>query len=177
MARGRGSIQGVPDGADTECSTEDSRERRPHDRGKARLVLPSVEARAYSVRLDTPLMPTAPSAGGRVGKHTAEHGSSAILVREGPAGRAPIEIRGGRPRGRQYKNYYATIPAHRTWPKGHRYHGRSEEIRRRGGERYHPDRRPQYSRTRTDKRRRFHAGRTPGPRWQEGARTSLAHPL
>jgi hypothetical protein len=40
MAQGRGGIQGVPDGAgtDTECSTEDSRERRPHHRGKARLV-------------------------------------------------------------------------------------------------------------------------------------------
>jgi hypothetical protein len=64
MARVRGGIQGVPDGAgtDIECNTEDSRERRPHHRGKARLVLPSVEVRAYSARLDTPLMPTAPSA-------------------------------------------------------------------------------------------------------------------
>jgi hypothetical protein len=129
MARVRGCIQGVPDGAgtDTECSTEDSRERRPYHRGKARLVSPSVEARAYSARLDTPLMPTAPSAGGRVGKHTAEHGSSAVLVGEGPAGRAPTETGGGRPRGRQYKNYYATIPARRRWPKGHRYHGISEK--------------------------------------------------
>jgi hypothetical protein len=58
MARVRGGIQGVPDGAgtDTECSTEDSRERRPHHRGKARLVLPSVEARAYgTVPGSTPL--------------------------------------------------------------------------------------------------------------------------
>jgi hypothetical protein len=125
MARVRSGIQGVPDGAgtNTECSTEDSRERRPHHRGKARLVSPSVEARAYSARLDTPLMPTTPSAGGRVGEHTAEHGSSAVLVREGPAGRASTETGEGTPRGRQYKNYYATIPARRTWPKGHRYHG------------------------------------------------------
>jgi hypothetical protein len=59
MARVRGGIQGVPDGAgtDTECSTEDSRERRPHHRGKARLVLPSVEARAYSAPLSCPRHP------------------------------------------------------------------------------------------------------------------------
>jgi hypothetical protein len=65
MARVRGGIQGVPHGAGTgtECSTEDSRERRPHHWGKARLVSSSVEAMAYSARLDTPLMPTAPSAG------------------------------------------------------------------------------------------------------------------
>jgi hypothetical protein len=64
MARVRGGIQGVPDGAgtDTECNTEDGRERSgPHHWGEARLVLPSVEARAYSARLDTPLMPTAPA--------------------------------------------------------------------------------------------------------------------
>jgi hypothetical protein len=82
MARARGGIQRVPDGAgtDTECSTEDSRERRSHHRGKARLVSPSVEARAYSVRLDTPLMPTAPSAGGRVGQHTSQHGSTSVTI-------------------------------------------------------------------------------------------------
>jgi hypothetical protein len=167
MARGRGGIQGVPDGAgtDTECSTEDSRKRRPHHRGKARLVSPSVEARAYSARLDTSLMPTAPSSGGRVGQHASQHGSTSVLVREGPAGRAPAETRGSRPRGRQYKHYYATIPARRTWTKGHWYYGRSEGAGRSGGERYHPDRRPQYSRTRIDRRRRFHAERTPGPCW------------
>jgi hypothetical protein len=179
MARVRGCIQRVPDGAgtNTECSTENSRERRPYHRGKARLVLPSVEARAYSARLDTPLMPTAPSAGGRVGKHTAQHGSSMILVREGPAGRAPIETGGDRPRGRQYKDYYATIPARRTWTKGHWYYGKSEGAGRKGDERYHPDRRPQYSRTRTDRRRRFHAGRTPvltPLASREGVRTSFS---
>jgi hypothetical protein len=144
MARVRGGVQGVPDGTgtDIECSIEDSRKRRPHHRGKARLVSPSVEARPYSARLDTPLMPTAPSAGGRLSKHTAKHGSSTVLVGEGPTGRVPAEARGGRPRGRQYKNYYATIPARCTWTKGHRYYGRSEGAERSGGQRYHPDRRP-----------------------------------
>jgi hypothetical protein len=84
---------------------------------------------------------------------------------EGPAGRALAETRGSRPRGKQYKHYYATIPARRTWTKGHWYYGRSEGAGRSGGERYHPDRRPQHSRTRTNRRRRFHAGRTPRPRW------------
>jgi hypothetical protein len=73
MARGRGGIQGVPDGTgpDTKCSTEDSRERRPHHRGQVRLVLPSGEARAYSARFDNSLLPTAPSSGGRVGQHAS----------------------------------------------------------------------------------------------------------
>jgi hypothetical protein len=170
IARLMGGIQGVPDGAgtDIECGTEDSRERRPHHRCKARLVLPSVEAGAYIARLDTPLMPTARSAGGRVAKHIAKHGSSAVLVKEGPTGRVPEEARGGKTRGKQYKNYYATIPARRTWIKGHWYYGRFEGAARSGGERYHPDRRPQISSSRFDRRRRFHAKRTPGPRWPHG---------
>jgi hypothetical protein len=167
MARGRGGIQGVPYGAgpDTECSTESSRERRPHHRGQARPVLPSGEARAYSVRFDTSPLSTPPNSGGRDCQHGPQHRSTLISIREGPAGQGSAETRGSRPRGKQYKHYYATIPARRTWTKGHWYYGRSEGAGRSGGQRYHPDRRPQYSRTRTDRRCRFHAGSTPGSRW------------
>jgi hypothetical protein len=131
MAWGRGGIQGVPDGTgpDTECSTEDSRERRPHHWGQVHLVSPSGEARAYSAPFDTPLLPTAPSSGGRVGQHASQHGSTSVLVREGTAGQGHAETRGSRPRGKQYKHYYATIPARRTWTKGHWYYGRSEGVR------------------------------------------------
>jgi hypothetical protein len=102
MARGRGGIQGVPDGAgpDTECNTESSRKRRPHLRGQARLVLPSGEARAYSARFDTSLLFTPPSSGGRDRQHGLQHGSTLILVRERPAGWEPAETRGTRPRGK-----------------------------------------------------------------------------
>jgi hypothetical protein len=102
MARGRGGIQRVPDGVgpDTECSTESSRERRPHHRGHARLVSPSGEARAYSVRFDTSLLSTPPSSGGRDCQHGPQHGSTSVLVREGPAGRGSAETRGSRPRGK-----------------------------------------------------------------------------
>jgi hypothetical protein len=133
MARVKGGIQGVPDGAgtDTECSTEDNRERRPHHRGKARLVSPSVEARAYSARLDTPLMPTAPSAGGRVGNDTAQHGSSAILVREGPARRAPRETGGGRPRG--INSTGTTTQQSQPVAHGPRGTGTTADPRRSGG--------------------------------------------
>jgi hypothetical protein len=116
IARGRGGIQGVPDGADpdTECSTESSWERRPDHWGQARLVLPSGEARAYSARFDTSLLSTRPSSGGRDRQHGPQHGSTLELVREGPAGGGPAETRGSRPRSKQYKYYYATIPARRT---------------------------------------------------------------
>jgi hypothetical protein len=82
----------------------------------ARRVLFRLALRPWrTVPGSTPLScPRHPAQVGRVGKHTAEHGSSAVLVREGPAGRAPTGPKGGRPRGRQYKNYYATIPARRT---------------------------------------------------------------
>jgi hypothetical protein len=147
MARDRGGISEIPDGAgsDSERSTADGRERGPCHRAEARLYLPSTEARAYSAvaDVDTSLMPQAPSTGGHPSQHLSKHGSSSILVREGSPGRAPAETRGSKPRGKLYKHYYATIPARRTWPKGHRYHGRSEEAQRNGGERYHPDRRPE----------------------------------
>jgi hypothetical protein len=167
MARGRGGIQGVPNeaGPDTECSTQSSRERRPHHRGQARLVSPSGDARAYSARVDTSLLSTPPSSGGRDRQHGPQHGSTLVLVREEPAGRGSAATTGSRPRGKQYKHYYATIPAQRTWTKGHWYYGRSEGAGRSGGQRYHPDPRPQHSRTRTDRRCRSHAGSTLGPRW------------
>jgi hypothetical protein len=102
MARGRGGIRGVPDGAgpDTECSTESSWERRPHHWGQARLVLPSGEARAYSARFDTSLLSTPPSSGGRDCQHGPQHGSTLVLVREGPAERGSAETRVSRPRGK-----------------------------------------------------------------------------
>jgi hypothetical protein len=147
IARARGGIQGVPDGVgtDIECNTESRGGRRTHHRVKARLVLPSVEARAYSARLDTSLMPTEPTQVAVLSQHAAQHGSTLVLVREGPAGRAPAATRGSRPRGKQYKHYYDRIPARRTWTKGHWYCGRSESegAGRSGGQRYHPDRRPQ----------------------------------
>jgi hypothetical protein len=171
MARGRGGIQGVPDGAgpDTECSTESSWERRLHHQSQARLVSPSGEARAY-----TSLLPTPASSDGRDRQHGPQHRSTLVLVGEGPAGRGSAETRGSRPRG---KHYCATIPARRTWTNGHWYYGRFEGAGRSGGQRYHPDRRPQYSCTRTDRRRRplprREYPRTPLAS-QEGARLSLA---
>jgi hypothetical protein len=180
MARARGCISRVSDGtgSDSQRSATDGRGRRPYRRGEARLISHSSEAKAYSAvaDIDTHLLPQAPStAGGRPSQQHSQYGSSKILVREGSPGRAPAEARGGKPRGTQYKHHCATIPAHRTWPRGHKYHGRSKKIQRRGGERYHLHRRPQYSRTRTDMRRRFHAGRTPGPRWPHGRAPGRGH--
>jgi hypothetical protein len=172
MARDRGGISGVPGGAgsDSERSTADGGRRGPViELRRVSICLALRPGRIVQLPTSTPLscprhpaqvavlVSTTPS--------TGPPGPPLGLVREGPAGRAPAETRGSKPKGKQYKHYYATIPARRTWPKGHRYHGRSEEARRSGGERYHPDRRPQYSRTRIDRRRRFHAGRTPRPRW------------
>jgi hypothetical protein len=107
-----------------------------------RLISPSGEARAYSARFDTSLLPTAPSSGGRVGQLASQHGSTVVLVRERPAVRCSVETRGSRPRGNQYEHYYATISARRMWTKGHWYYGRSEGAGRSGGQRYRPDRRP-----------------------------------
>jgi hypothetical protein len=118
MARARGCISRVSDGtgSDSERSAADGRERRPYRSGEARLISPSSEARAYSAvaDIDTHLVPQAPSTGGRPSQQHSQYGSSKILVREGSPGRAPAEARGGKPRGTQYKHYYATIIAHRT---------------------------------------------------------------
>jgi hypothetical protein len=66
-----------------------------------------------------------------------------------------------------------TTPQSQPDACGPRNTGTTADPRGPGGERYHPGRRPQYSRTRTDRRRRFHARRTPGPHWPH--RRALAH--
>jgi hypothetical protein len=156
-------------------SSEESRGRGAHRRGKPSVSPSRVEIRAGAVSACTGLgREHTPSRGGGDVRHSPKEASDSRMVLEVPPEHlhsAHGEAKQRNPRRKHSKPFYTAVPARRQWAPGsgpfahprHHPRGHGSGGAWRGAQRWHPRRKPVWTGADEDVRRHFHAGRTPGP--------------
>jgi hypothetical protein len=157
-------------------SSEESRGRGAHRRGKPSVSPSRVEVRAGAVSACTGLgRERTPSRGGGDVRHSAKEASDLRMVPKVPPGHLHTErgeAQQRNPRRKHNKPFY-TVPARRQWAPGsgpfayprHHPRGNGSGGAWRGAQRWHPRHKPVWTGDDEDVRRHFHAGRTTGPQW------------
>jgi hypothetical protein len=157
-------------------SSEESRGRGAHHRGKPSVSPSRVEVRAGAVSACTGLgRERTPSRGGGDIRHSVKEASDSRVVPEVPPGHLHTEREEAEqrnPRRKHSKPFY-TVPARRQWASGsgpfayprHHSRGNGSGGAWRGAQRWHPRRKSVWTGDDADVRCHFHAGRTPGPQW------------
>jgi hypothetical protein len=170
----RGSISGLRAGPGSlsYASSADSRDHGAHRRGQQDPSPIHIEARAGAV-LSHEEWEGNHGAGGpsdRVQRHQTGDGAIRAWTRLHPHRVSLHHTRLPDSAGMDLTDDTNLANKDGTRPRGHsRRQGQGGAGRgARGGQQWHPRRRPAHSSTQEEARRHFHAGRTPGPHWGRG---------